>query len=109
MIELEKLTIADLSKLISAAMNEYQRRLSTPSFVATAEPQASVVICPTAADKDHVSACLRLLKTGGVIRADDVREYRRIAKEFPDWLKHRRYPEDVRGSAARRYVDFNTG
>lgn len=107
MIELEKLSTSDLSKLISAAMNEYQRRLSAPAFVATLETQAPVVIPPTEADKAHVSACLRLLKTGGVIRADDVREYRRIANEFPDWMRQKRYPDDVRGAAARRYVDFN--
>lgn len=108
MIELEKLSTADLSKLISAAMNEYQRRLSEPSFVVSAEPPAPVVISPTEVEKAHVASCLRLLKTGGVIRADDVREYRRIANSFPDWMRQKRYPDDVRGAAARRYVDFNT-
>lgn len=106
MIELEKLSTADLSKLISAAMNEYQRRLSAPTFVATPEPQAAAVISPTEADKAHVLACLRLLKTGGLIRAVDVREYRRIANEFPDWMQQKRYPNDVRGSVARRFIDF---
>lgn len=70
MIELEKLSTADLAKLISAAMNEYQRRLSEPSLIAAPEPIPQVVIAPTEVEKSHVASCLRLLKTGGVIRAD---------------------------------------
>lgn len=108
MIELEKLSTADLSKLISAAMNEYQRRISEPSLIAAPEPVPPVVIAPTEVEKSHVASCLRLLKTGGVIRADDVREYRRIANAFPEWMRQKRYPVDVRGASARRYVDFNT-
>lgn len=108
MIELKKLSTADLAKLISEAMNEYQRRISAPTFVAAPDLQIQVVISPTEVEKSHVASCLRLLKTGGVIRARDVREYRRIATAFPEWIRQKRYPDDVRGAAARRYVDFNT-
>lgn len=109
MIGLEKLTTAALGNLISAAMAEYQRRLNAPVIVKTAEPEPKTVVSPTKQDIAHVSACLRLLKTGGLIRADDVHEYRRIAREFADWMRLNRYPDDVRGAGARRYVDFNVG
>jgi len=107
MIELEKLSTTDLANLISAAMNEYQRRLSAPVVMKTTELASPTVIAPTESDKAHVAACLRLLKTDGIIRAEDVREYRRIARDFADWMRLKRYPDDVRGAGARRYVDFN--
>ena len=106
MIDLENLSIGDLSKLISAAMNEYQRRLSATVLIKSDEPPAQAVASPPQSDISHVNACLRLLRTGGVIRASDVREYRRIAVEFASWMKLKRYPDDVRGAGARRYVDF---
>ncbi|WP_234085246.1 hypothetical protein [Azonexus sp. R2A61] len=107
MIDLEALSTTELSKLISSAMAEYQRRISAPVTVSAAAPERTVVLAPAAADKAHVLSCLRLLKTGGVIRASDVREYRRVASQFPEWFKQSGYPNDVRGAVARRYIDFH--
>lgn len=109
MIDLESMSTAALGKLISDAMAEYQRRIAAPTIVQSTDPAPPLVRAPIRQDESHVTACLRLLRTGGVIRADDVREYRRIANEFPEWLRLKRYPDDVRGAAARRYVDFSSG
>jgi len=110
-MDFSKYTTHQLCVLIREATKELESRLPEPAYkVAVVVPdpgETPIIEAPTDAEQRHVDACIRLLTQGGVIRADDIKEYRRIYKNYPEYMKHKGFPDDVRGASARRYRDFH--
>lgn len=102
---------AELAVLISAAITEYQCRLKAAGRDAQLKvpPRPSIEFegnAPSYDEQQKAEQCLYLFKTKGFVHAEDVREYRRIASKFPEWIKLNHYPDDVRGSSAQRWKEL---
>lgn len=110
-MDFSKYSTAQLCVLIREASRELESRLPKANYtVAVAPPEPDelpTIDKPNNAELKHVEGCIRLLSRGGVIRANDVHEYRRIYKQYPDYMRLRGLPDDLRGSSAKRYLDFN--
>lgn len=107
-INVSELSTAELAALISAAMREYQRRLSEPQFMheQTLDKPVVVVTAPSVDGQRFVVSCLKLLKTSGFVRAESRVEYKRLAAEFPQWFVVKKYPTDTNRSSTRHWLEF---
>src|SRR5690606_24413490 len=90
-MDFSKYSTAQLCVLIREASRELESRLPKANYTVAVAPPEPVELPtidkPNNAELKHVEGCIRLLSRGGVIRANDVHEYRRIYKQYPDYMR----------------------
>lgn len=114
MKQIKNMTLDELEQFIGEAMAEYSARIREGAAIRRDRaafredrepmPERLPVKAPSSEDQGIVKKILSMLRAGRPIYADEVRDYRRIVGEFPDWAKRHGYPDDVRGASKRRYL-----
>jgi hypothetical protein len=107
-INLTEMSSAQLSELISKAAAELAKRCATgPEKVWKEEPAKPLIAAaPSAADQNFVMVVLTAVKNGRVVRAADKDSYSAIAKAYPDWFAHKKYPPGLRSGNESRFKEF---
>lgn len=106
-LDLKALPDAKLAELIVAAMAEWQRRLpTTETQTVTASARTVVVLHePNAEDQDFCLGIIQQLREGKFAYASERARYKEIAKQFPDWISSKRWPDDVGGGTGKRWAE----
>jgi len=106
-IDVASLETPELLLLIAAASGELQKRVIAGTVAIerrpAAEPAVIVVNEPSKTDQAVAMRILSLLHKNGYVLADERREYKQIIASYPEWAREKRLPEDVAGSAYRRW------
>ncbi|GKW27791.1 hypothetical protein AB6D34_09310 [Pectobacterium brasiliense] len=109
-ISIESLSDHALADLIKMAMDEFQRRLGTASIntVKSVDIEPVVLHAPSDSEVTFINNCLRKLREGNYIHASMKDTWREKARKYPSWFSAKGYPDDLRGSASKHYVDYFT-
>jgi hypothetical protein len=107
-INLTEMSSAQLSELIAKAAAELAQRCSNrPAKIwKTEPPPALVAAAPGANDQNFVRVILTAVKAGRIVKANDKDSYAEIAKKFPDWFAHKKYPPGLRRGNEARFKQF---
>ncbi|MBA5234746.1 hypothetical protein H2Y56_21945 [Pectobacterium aroidearum] len=109
-IKFSSLSDRALAELIKMAMDEFQRRLETASIntVKSIDIEPVVINAPSDNEMVFINNCLRKLRLGDYIHASMKDSWRDKARKYPEWFSAKGYPDDLRGSRPKHYVDYFT-
>lgn len=107
-INLTEMTSTQLSELIAKAAAELAQRCATrPVKIWKSEPPPALIAsAPGADDQNFVRVILTAVKAGRVVKASDKDSYAEIAKKFPAWFAHKKYPPGLRSGNEARFKEF---
>ncbi|KFW97553.1 hypothetical protein [Pectobacterium carotovorum] len=109
-IHIEGLSDHALAELIKMAMDEFQRRLGTASIntVKSIDIEPVVIHAPSDNDMVFINNCLKRRRSNNYIIASMKTKYRELAVKYPQWFSAKGYPDSLRGSTSKHYVDYLT-
>ncbi|MEI7247992.1 hypothetical protein WCT80_17770 [Pectobacterium carotovorum] len=109
-IKFASLSDRALAELIKMAMDEFQRRLETASIntVKSVDIEPTVLNAPSDKEMVFINNCLEKRRAGEYIHASMKDEYRDLTRKYPQWFSVKAYPDDLRGSVSKHYVNYHT-
>lgn len=111
-VDFDLMSSADIAGLIESASAVLKARLTASAAAGDAHEKAILEAAtkkPSISEIQHIKDCLRIYRESSFVYADDVREYRRIARKFPEFMALERYPNDCRGTAIQRWNNRQGG
>ncbi|MCA6962438.1 hypothetical protein [Pectobacterium odoriferum] len=109
-IKFSSLSDHALAELIKMAMEEFQQRLIKPGVntIKTVDVEPVVLHAPSDNEMVFINNCLKKRRAGEYIHASMKDKYRDLTRKYPQWFSVKAYPDDLRGSVSKHYVDYFT-
>lgn len=95
MIDLDKLSTADLARLLASASSELNRRLSSPAEIdvpAADLPPVAIEHSPPLEDQDFVEYVKAIARNGEYVKAAVRQRIALIAEQYPHWMNRQGIP-----------------